>query len=75
MDTETKLVDGPRYTHDCALCVYLGRYVEYDLYFADHGGAAPEYTPRTSTIIARYAVFVAGLASYLIGRCIYNGWR
>lgn len=52
--------DGPRYAHDCDGCVFLGAfhdpvYGPCDLYFADHGGVAPEgYRPATATVIARY---------------------
>ena len=34
-----------RFTHDCADCVFLGQYLDFDLYF--HPG-------ENSTVIARY---------------------
>ena len=36
-----------RYEHDCDVCVYLGRYKEYDLYFCNN---------HTPTVIARYGI-------------------
>lgn len=36
----------PRYQHDCAMCVYLGQYNEYDLYYCAQAGVP--------TVIARY---------------------
>lgn len=46
--------ETPQWEHDCAKCVFLGRYEQYDLYFADHGGLAPGYSPMPSTVIARH---------------------
>jgi len=39
-----------RYEHDCANCIPLGEFEEYDLYFCDQGGVAP-------TVIARYGPY------------------
>jgi hypothetical protein len=37
----------PRYTHDCAKCVFLGEHEDHDLYFCDQGGGFP-------TVLGRY---------------------
>lgn len=39
--------DTPQYTHDCEKCVFLGRFEDMDLYYADHGGLP-------DTVIARW---------------------
>lgn len=40
--------NGARYQHDCADCIFLDQYYDYDLYYCDHGG-------RTlPTVIARF---------------------
>lgn len=33
----TKLKTKPRFKHDCKLCVYLGEYEKYDLYYCEPG--------------------------------------
>jgi len=38
----------PKYKHDCRVCVFLGRYKEFDLYYCTQGGKA-------DTILARYS--------------------
>ncbi len=46
------MLETPQFVHDCDRCVFLGRYqhgdgVNYDLYYADHGGLP-------DTVIARF---------------------
>ncbi len=38
-------IEAPRFTHDCDVCKYLGRYEEYDLYFCK----------REPTVIGRFS--------------------
>jgi len=51
--------DTPQHKHDCDTCVFLGRFLQYDLYYADHGGAP-------DTVVARYGSegheYISGLA-------------
>lgn len=53
-------MDKPRFTHDCATCVYLGRFGDYDLYHhatgietvvARYGSDGPDYTSGLYTNI------------------------
>ena len=37
----------PQHTHDCAVCVNLGRFGNFDLYFCDEGNPVP-------TVLARF---------------------
>ena len=45
-----------RYTHDCKLCVYLGQYGKYDMYFCEQRSTS-RYgrTVRSPTLVARYS--------------------
>ncbi len=39
--------DSPSFEHDCACCLFLGRYAESDLYFCDR-------EPDRPTVVARF---------------------
>jgi hypothetical protein len=57
---EFRVFNKPRFAHDCARCVYLGHWTDYDLYYCpqDSGG---------STVVARYgdegALYTSGMSS------------
>lgn len=62
----------PRWTHDCDKCVYLGRFdwsrdLQFDLWFADHGGMSPGFDPAYCTVIARHGNDGPAYTSGIIG--------
>lgn len=57
----------PRYIHDCERCLFLGHFAEFDLYFADHGGAASGYEPSRATVLARHG---NDRSEYVSGLCL-----
>ena len=56
-----EIIEPARFTHDCDVCKYLGRYEEYDLYFCKD---EPTVVARFSSVGADYA---SGMAFATIG--------
>jgi hypothetical protein len=57
-----RVISGQRYEHTCPSCTFLGRWLEYDLYFCPQGGSCP-------TVIGRYGNYSP---SYTSGLALTN---
>lgn len=52
--------DSPKFEHDCEACVFLGHYMDHDLYV---------HPTDSKTVIARYG----SKGDYASGLCFANG--